>query len=117
MRERGDGLGFALEPREGRRVRGERVRQDLDRDVAIQLRVARAVHLAHPAGAERGRSPRTGRVWFLERGSSCALPTWGGALAGGDSEWRWGVCAHGQSRGRILVTRQVDQLYHCVIYL
>ena len=27
--------------------------QDLERDVAIQLRIARAIHLAHAAGAER----------------------------------------------------------------
>jgi hypothetical protein len=49
MRERGDGLRLPLEPREGCGVRGERLGQDLDRDVAIQLRVARSVDLAHAA--------------------------------------------------------------------
>ena len=34
-------------------VRGQLRREDLDRDVAVQLRVARAVDLAHPARAER----------------------------------------------------------------
>ena len=45
-------LRFALEPREPIGVGGERLGQDLDRDVAIQLRVARAIDLAHAAGAE-----------------------------------------------------------------
>ena len=34
--------------------RGERSRQNLDRDVALELRVARAIDLAHAAGAEGG---------------------------------------------------------------
>ena len=29
----------------------ERLGQDLDRDVSVQLRVARSIHLAHPAFA------------------------------------------------------------------
>ena len=33
-------------------IAGEGLGQDLDRDVAIQLRVARAIHLAHAAGPE-----------------------------------------------------------------
>ena len=55
MVQRGEGLGFALKPREPLGVGGERLGQDLDRDVAIQLRVARAIDLAHAAGAERGQ--------------------------------------------------------------
>ena len=35
------------------RVRREQFGQDLDRDAAIELGVARAIDLAHPAGAER----------------------------------------------------------------
>ena len=54
MRERGDGLGLALESGERFGVAGELVGQDLDRDVALQPRVARPVDLAHPARAERG---------------------------------------------------------------
>ena len=50
MVERGEDLGFALEPY---RIRGQRRRQNLDRYVAFQLAVARAVDLAHTAGAER----------------------------------------------------------------
>ena len=36
-------------------IAGEGFGQDLERDVAIQLRVARAIHLAHAARAERGK--------------------------------------------------------------
>ena len=46
-------LRFALEARQAIRVARERIRQDLDRDVAIEPRVARAVHLAHPARAQQ----------------------------------------------------------------
>ena len=54
MAERRDDAGFALEAREGLRVRGEPLGEHLDRDVALQPGVARAIHLAHPAGADRG---------------------------------------------------------------
>ena len=53
MVQRGEHPGFALKPREPLRVGGEGLGQDLDRDVAIELRVARAIDLAHAAGAER----------------------------------------------------------------
>ena len=47
-------LRFALETARGGRDRARTLGQDLDRDVAIELRVARAIHLAHAAGAEGG---------------------------------------------------------------
>ena len=50
--ERGQDLGFALEPREARRIGRHRRRQDLDRHVAFQLAVARAIDLAHSAFAD-----------------------------------------------------------------
>ena len=53
MVQRREHLRFAAEPREPIGIVGERVGQDLDRDVAIQLRVARAIDLAHAARAER----------------------------------------------------------------
>ena len=53
MRERGDCLRLALEAREAFGVRDKSSGQHLDRDVAIELRVAGAIHLAHAAGAER----------------------------------------------------------------
>ena len=44
---------LALEAREAIRIAGERLRQDLDRDVARELGVACAVHLAHAARADQ----------------------------------------------------------------
>ena len=46
--------GFALKAREPIVVRGERGRQNLDGDLAFELRVRRAVDLAHAAGADGG---------------------------------------------------------------
>ena len=52
MIEGGEGLGFALESREAFGVVPERGRQDFQRDVAAELRVGGAIHLAHAACAE-----------------------------------------------------------------
>ena len=54
MIQRRERLRFALEPREPLGIGGERLGQDLDRDVATELRVARAIDLAHAAGPEGG---------------------------------------------------------------
>ncbi len=51
--QRGERFGFAGEPRKALRIMRERLGQHLDRHVAIELRVARAPHLPHPAFAER----------------------------------------------------------------
>ena len=53
MVERGQRFRFALEPRDAFGIAGERFGQNLDRDFAIELRVTRAIDLAHPAGTER----------------------------------------------------------------
>ena len=53
MRQRRHRLRLALEPRQRRRILRQRLGQDFDGDVAIQLGVAGAVDLAHAAGAER----------------------------------------------------------------
>ena len=53
MVQRGECLRFAGEASQPLGVRREQFGQDLDRDAAIELRVARAIDLAHPAGAER----------------------------------------------------------------
>ena len=53
MIQRREGLRFALEPREAFGIGGERVRQDLDRDLTTQRRVRRSVHLPHAALADR----------------------------------------------------------------
>ena len=52
MIERGERLRLALEPDQPFGVRGERVRQDLDRDLATERRVCRPVDLSHPAIAD-----------------------------------------------------------------
>ena len=50
--QRREHLRFALESREPVWVRGKRRRQDLQRDIAIERRIARTIDLAHPARAE-----------------------------------------------------------------
>ena len=54
MVQRGERLRLALEPGEPLGILRERVGQDLDRHVATERRVARAIDLAHAAGAEGG---------------------------------------------------------------
>src|SRR5207253_7200621 len=52
MIERGQHLRLALEACEAIGIERERVWDDLQRDVATELRIARAIHLAHAAGAD-----------------------------------------------------------------
>ena len=52
MIERCENVGFALEAREPVGIDGEELRKDLERDVAIELCVARTIDLAHAAGAD-----------------------------------------------------------------
>jgi len=47
-------LRFAMEAREAIRIGCERRQQDLQRNVAIELRIPRPIYLAHAAGANRG---------------------------------------------------------------
>ena len=54
MGERRGRLRLALEPPKALGVLGELRRQHLDRDVAAEAGVARPVHLAHAARADRG---------------------------------------------------------------
>jgi hypothetical protein len=54
VRQRGDGLRLAPETGQPLAITRDGRRQHLDRDVALQLRVPRPVHLAHPPGPERG---------------------------------------------------------------
>ena len=60
--KRGDGSRLALEARAELRVGRELRRQHLDRDHAIEPRVARLVDLAHPAGATEATQSRNGRA-------------------------------------------------------
>jgi hypothetical protein len=48
----GDRAGLAIEPLTELRIGCERLRQDFDRDGAIEARVAGTIDLTHPAGAE-----------------------------------------------------------------
>ena len=54
MIQRRERLRFTLKAGDPLGISDERVRQDLDRHVAIQRRVARSVDLAHAAGPEGG---------------------------------------------------------------
>ena len=45
---------LAFEPRQPIGITGEELRQDLDRDIATELRVARAIDLAHAARRPAG---------------------------------------------------------------
>ena len=59
MVQRRQGLRLAREPCKPFCISSEDARQNLDRDVAIELRIARAVHLTHSACSER----REDLVW------------------------------------------------------
>ena len=52
--QRGDGARFLLEALPRFRIGRERAREHLDGNRAIEPRVARAIDLAHAAGADRG---------------------------------------------------------------
>ena len=80
MIQRGERLRFTLKSRDAFGIGDERLGQDLDRDLAIELRVARAIHLAHPACPER--------VANLIRAEPCASGQrhWGAFYAIGS--WR-----------------------------
>ena len=53
MVQRGQGLGFASESRQALGVMGKRVRQDLDRDVTIELGITRPIDFAHASATEQ----------------------------------------------------------------
>ena len=55
MVEAGEDLSLPLEPGEPIRVAGEGIGQDLQGDIAVELRVGGLPDLAHPALAEEGR--------------------------------------------------------------
>jgi hypothetical protein len=52
MVERGSGARFVVEAAEANGIGRDVCRQELHGDVAIELRIARQVYLAHPAGAD-----------------------------------------------------------------
>jgi hypothetical protein len=52
--ERGEDVCLPLESSEALRIVREEIREDLDRHVAIQTRVAGTIDLPHPAHADQG---------------------------------------------------------------
>ena len=50
----GKHLRFPLKPSEAIRISGERLGQDLERDLPVQLRVGGLIDLAHPALTDQG---------------------------------------------------------------
>ena len=66
MIQSGEHVRLAREPRTPIGIGGEQCREELQRDVAIQLRVTGAIHLTHPAGPQQiddlvGAEARPGR--------------------------------------------------------
>jgi len=49
----GEHFGFALEPGETLRIAGDRRRQDLNGDLAFEVRIGGAIQLTHTTDAER----------------------------------------------------------------
>ena len=71
--QRREDLRLPLESSEAFRIAGEQLWKDFDRDVTIQLGVAGAIDLTHPADAEEGSdlvraeaSARLQRHWWLD---------------------------------------------------
>jgi len=54
VRQLRDRARLAVEPPAELRIGGKGLGQDLDRDRAVEARVARTIHLTHSAGANRG---------------------------------------------------------------
>jgi hypothetical protein len=54
--EAGEHFGFALKALEAIGIPGHGFRKDFDRDLPLQLRVVRAIHLAHSACAENRKN-------------------------------------------------------------
>ena len=71
---------FRLEAPQAVRVAGHGGGQDLDRHVAPDARVSRAIHLAHPAGAQRAhdlvRAERGSRSKCHACSASCSTTDW-----------------------------------------
>ena len=53
--ERRQGLRFAIESRQALGISGQRLGQDLDRDLPIEPRIAGPIHLAHATDAKLSR--------------------------------------------------------------
>jgi len=83
---------LAFQPRQALGIPGEGFRQDLDRDVPTEACVARAVHLAHAAGAEGRSNLVDAKTGAGVEGHECRKQASYGAIAG--------VSTQGRSRAR-----------------
>ena len=92
MRQRRDRFRLALEARQRIGIVRDGLRQDLDRDVAVELPVPRLVHLAHAARAER-RQDLVGAEFRAGRETHEAPAT---------SFWNRGFLRSGSKLGSIL---------------
>jgi hypothetical protein len=54
VRQRGNRFGFGFETASHLGIRGDMCRHDLDRDLAIEPQIPRAIHLAHAARSQPG---------------------------------------------------------------
>ena len=85
MIERRERLRLAFEPGEPLGIVRERLRQHLQRDVAIELRVARAIDLPHPACPELAQD----FVWSLGfRAAACQVSRVEGPAPSGEGHRR-----------------------------
>ena len=55
MVQAGEDLGFPLEPGQPLRIAGERLGQDLQGDIAVELRVSGAIDLPYPTFPDESR--------------------------------------------------------------
>src|SRR5262245_3359974 len=87
MTERGEALRFAFEAQSTLRIRGEVLGQDLDRDDAIQSRIASPIDFAHSSGADGGEdlvwaeSSASRETHFFSAASQFSTTVIGEALA------------------------------------
>lgn len=72
--ERSQDFRLALETGEPVWICRHSGRQDLDRDLTLQARVGRAVHLAHPAGAKRRDDAVRSQVGSFGQGHPWSIP-------------------------------------------
>ena len=76
MVQRGQDVRFALEARQTVGVEHEDVRQHLERDLAIERAVVRAIDVAHPAAAERVQNPVVPDLLSDPRHGAIVRPGW-----------------------------------------
>jgi len=72
MVERRENVRLPFEARESIRIKRERLWQNLQRDVAIELRVARAINLAHPAHTDNRQYFVRAEVGAAAESDECA---------------------------------------------